>query len=749
MGLIGDIYYAFRGDGARLQKDAQVEGAKAGTKLGTSVADSFRKSWSGANIGKGLVQGLGLAGGLGAAKVLSDGLGFLKDGIVGTATAAIDFQRSMQNVNSIAHLTDKQLVETSEAVLKLSGDFGQSAQTMADGLYDISSSGFQGADALKVLEAATKGATAGLATTGESAKGITAVLNAYGLSADDAADVSDVLFETVNRGVISFPELADQIGKTTALAAPLKVSLREVAAAVALMTRNGVGAEDAFTQINAVMASMLQPSAQAVELATSLGLAWDSQSLKANGLVGQMQNLIKATGGNEAAMATILGDARAIRGAFVLAQKGGAAFTSELEAMAKASGATDRAFAEQSKSTAFHIAQMNAKIEAAGIEIGTKFLPIIASVADVAVDNLVPALNDVADALQTISDIQNLVAGKFDATGDKAADLGLRIEDLAGMLPFVGTGFGLITDAAGELVPAMDDSTDAIEDLRGSAAEDLADTEESFEGAGQSAMAMAGTVEKGTEKAEKSVEELASAAASAAQDMVDDYFDPIETAADLLDSHMATKAAIEERRQAKSKAKAREAARAIIQSLDDQATAMVKLGERGKLTAGQVDRFESDVKASYKALGQKVPPELQKIIDKLRTTKQWTDKDYTVTVPVKSNIEQVIARIKWLEAHGETKRRALGGPVTAGTPYVVGEHRPELFVPESNGRILPRVPSSYGQPSPGTTMNLSVNVAAPPGGSVLVAQRFGQAVLDVVADGLREQTARSVGGHGI
>jgi hypothetical protein len=35
--------------------------------------------------------------------------------------------------------------------------------------------------------------------------------------------------------------------------------------------------------------------------------------------------------------------------------------------------------------------------------------------------------------------------------------------------------------------------------------------------------------------------------------------------------------------------------------------------------------------------------------------------------------------------------RAMGGPVYAGTPYVVGEHRPELFVPNQNGWIHPSV----------------------------------------------------------
>lgn len=53
--------------------------------------------------------------------------------------------------------------------------------------------------------------------------------------------------------------------------------------------------------------------------------------------------------------------------------------------------------------------------------------------------------------------------------------------------------------------------------------------------------------------------------------------------------------------------------------------------------------------------------------------------------------------------------RAIGGPVTAGVPYIVGERRPELFVPSQNGYVLPRVPEMAG----GSTYN--VTIVAPPG----------------------------------
>lgn len=52
------------------------------------------------------------------------------------------------------------------------------------------------------------------------------------------------------------------------------------------------------------------------------------------------------------------------------------------------------------------------------------------------------------------------------------------------------------------------------------------------------------------------------------------------------------------------------------------------------------------------------------------------------------------------------QHRERGGPVTAGQPYVVGEKRPELFVPNQSGTILPQVPQ---------TMQTMQNTASPQG----------------------------------
>lgn len=55
---------------------------------------------------------------------------------------------------------------------------------------------------------------------------------------------------------------------------------------------------------------------------------------------------------------------------------------------------------------------------------------------------------------------------------------------------------------------------------------------------------------------------------------------------------------------------------------------------------------------------------------------------------------------------GQFKARAGGGPVNAGEPYIVGEKRPELFVPNRSGTIIPKVPEG-GSSGAGVVQNFN------------------------------------------
>jgi phage-related minor tail protein len=51
--------------------------------------------------------------------------------------------------------------------------------------------------------------------------------------------------------------------------------------------------------------------------------------------------------------------------------------------------------------------------------------------------------------------------------------------------------------------------------------------------------------------------------------------------------------------------------------------------------------------------------------------------------------------------------KAVGGPVSGGTPYIVGERGPELFVPSNSGAIVPnnRLADSMGSSQPQVVYN--------------------------------------------
>lgn len=95
MASIADVYFTADLDDSRLQVDAKRAGDKAGTTMGKGITASIKKSWSGAELGKGLVQGLGLAGGLGAANLLATGLGKVTDFIGASIDASRDLNESM------------------------------------------------------------------------------------------------------------------------------------------------------------------------------------------------------------------------------------------------------------------------------------------------------------------------------------------------------------------------------------------------------------------------------------------------------------------------------------------------------------------------------------------------------------------------------------------------------------------------------------------------------------------------------
>jgi TP901 family phage tail tape measure protein len=199
----------------------------------------------------GLSRFGGIIGGLGKAALF--GTAGIATAFGGVAVAGVkmaaDLQQSVANISTI-----KPEIDTSQvfnALNEMQTRVPQSSKLLADGLYNIFSSieVTQG-DALKLVEQFAKGATGAGTDVETFGTAVLGVMNAYGLSVGDASHISDVFFNTVNKGVVTGNELAQSLGPVTQSAKAAGVGLDELGALIAGVTKEGGPAAQNINNLN-------------------------------------------------------------------------------------------------------------------------------------------------------------------------------------------------------------------------------------------------------------------------------------------------------------------------------------------------------------------------------------------------------------------------------------------------------------------------------------------------------------------
>lgn len=306
-------------------------------------------------------------------------------GFAAATKAAIGFDRSMRSVNSLARLSEKDFAALEKRVLSLARTTGQGPRVLADGLYELVSSGLKANDAISVLNASAKAATAGMTDTQTATKAVVAVLNAYHLGAGKAREVSDVLFQVVNKGVVRFEELAQQMGDLVTPAAQMGVSIKDVGGAFAALTLQGGPAAERATQVKQLLVSMLKPSESLQGAFRDLGYESAQAALKQDGFVQVIGRLSGAAKGNQATIADWFPNVRALAGFMGLAGENTKRFEDIVRSMdgaTKGAGATSRAFAEQAKSISVQWDIAKASLAAAAVPIGQLLFPALVKVTN-------------------------------------------------------------------------------------------------------------------------------------------------------------------------------------------------------------------------------------------------------------------------------------------------------------------------------------------------------------------------------
>ncbi|MEU6475337.1 phage tail tape measure protein [Streptomyces sp. NPDC047017] len=312
--------------------------------------------------------------------------------------SAIELEKHMANVMTISkEINSTNISNFTDQIVELSTQLPQSADQLAEGLYQVVSTGFDGADAMTILRVAARGAAAGLTTTETSARALLGVLKAYGMDASQASDVMDVMFQTVNYGVVSFDELAQQLGDVVPMAAAAGVKFEDISSALAAVTLSGIPAAEGVTALNMLLTRMMKPTQELSNMIKGFGYESAAAALQQDGLYVVMQKVRNATGGSADQLVPLLRDIRAVRAALALSAADGANYAATYQGISQEverAGATQKAYAIQMDTTAGQWSLFQNQAQALGIDMARVLLP--------ALEGLGEYLNVVAGAINDL-----------------------------------------------------------------------------------------------------------------------------------------------------------------------------------------------------------------------------------------------------------------------------------------------------------------------------------------------------------
>jgi TP901 family phage tail tape measure protein len=308
-------------------------------------------------------------------------------GFTAATIEAIKFEEAMAEVSTLLDDTSD-LDSMSDAVKRLSVEFGQAPTTQAKALYQIISAGAKGsAEQMRVLTVANKLAVGGVTDVATAADGLTSVLNAYAGSGLTAERISDVMFQTMRLGKTTIGELSASIGNVATLANDAGVKFEELGAVIATVSAAGITTSQSIDGFRGVLSALLKQSEKTVEAAGELKIQFDLTRLKAVGFRGVLQDIANS-GATEDQLSRLIGRIEGLANLLAVARDEGRKFEDNLIKIEGAAGQTGIAVEKMMATAGFRAKQARSAIQVLAIEIGDNFLAAVSDASVGAVENL-------------------------------------------------------------------------------------------------------------------------------------------------------------------------------------------------------------------------------------------------------------------------------------------------------------------------------------------------------------------------
>lgn len=327
----------------------------------------------------------------GAGKVAMLALGVAAAGVAyESIKMASNFDQAMELIHTQAGAAQSEVDGLKNKVLELAPTVGIGPEKLAEGLYHIESTGFRGKEALDILKAAAKDAAMGLADLDTVTFALSGTMSVGMKDIKDAADATAYLNTIVGMGDMKMDKLAAAIG--TGVLPSFKsagLGMKDFGAALATISDNSVGADEAATRLRMTVSLMAAPSKKAQDALKSIGigsmqLAEDMRKpdgllvavddlkthLEKSGKTASEQNAVisNAFGGgrSSSAILTLIGESDRLSSKY-----------NQLGTSASRAKQSDEAWAAQQKQFSQQMKEVGAEFQVIGVRIGEFLIPYV------------------------------------------------------------------------------------------------------------------------------------------------------------------------------------------------------------------------------------------------------------------------------------------------------------------------------------------------------------------------------------
>lgn len=402
-------------EAAEAARKASDEVEKFGDKseeTGKQSEESSKKSRVGIKELQGVLASAGIAATLNE----------IKNGFFDCSEAAAQFETSTAMVATIADTSQKSLSSISKEVRSYSNETGEAASDMAEATYQAISASINTADAAAFAGTATKLAVGGFTSATTAVDVLTTAINAYGLAASDATQLSDYLITTQNLGKTSVDQLAQSVGKVIPLASAYNVQMDNLSSAYAVLTANGIATAESGTYLKSMLNELGDTGSGASEvLLNSTGKTFAQLMEQGYSLGDVMAMLGNAVDGDSTAFNALWNSTEAGIGALSLFNAGADKYNSVLESMRTSAGATEKAYSTMADTTDKSKQRMENAFNNLKISVGDVLNPALTQVYE-GFTNVFAGMSDFVDEHPAVvAAISAIAVGVGGFTGALAA----------------------------------------------------------------------------------------------------------------------------------------------------------------------------------------------------------------------------------------------------------------------------------------------------------------------------------------